>query len=644
MRPRLLIFIIFFLATTAPVFPQTPTVVSGTVIDTNGLPYSFARVSAQLIPSTASPTIIVNGIPTQIGGQQNANADTNGTFSMNLFCNTAGGGCSVISPSGTTWQITVTTNGMLPPFGLGPQSCSATLAITGVSQSVSASFNTCPAETRAGSLTGIPGNGTVTTFSSGALSPLFTTSVATPTTTPALSYVLSNAAANTVFGNCTGSSAAPNYCALTNAMLPAGSSVSSVGLSLPPEYSVSGSPVTSAGTLTGAWAPEYPNTVLAGPTLNSIGGIFDGWNQATASSATTLPITLTPSTNHDWAFYLAQTNPGTSQGSPLAVSGGGSWVNVFTSGNVAALFQQSLSSAAPLTATGSLPNATSWAGALFFLTASGTPSVVQKRSSSGGLSSPLSLAFTSNTTIGNDILVALIGVPPSAGTLTAKITDSQGNLYTPVALSQNGTAEFVLGWLTANIPGATLDNITYTCLTNCGAIASGDFTIAEVANLTTATGQPTFQPIANVLANASVQPIQVFSATTLGGDVSVAATTPTTVTSLAVTMPASGCPCRAHFSYSLYVNTGTSGVGYSFWINDGSANMAGVNTGQSNASSGGLTSASYGGYSTVTYANGANVTFTLITEGDHTYTVKAASQLAGNAPNSSFQVAISTSN
>ena len=53
--------------------------------------------------------------------------------------------------------------------------------------------------------------GTVTSFSAGTLSPLFTTSVATPTTTPALTFALSNAAANTIFANFTGSSAAPSY-------------------------------------------------------------------------------------------------------------------------------------------------------------------------------------------------------------------------------------------------------------------------------------------------------------------------------------------------------------------------------------------------------------------------------------------------
>lgn len=55
------------------------------------------------------------------------------------------------------------------------------------------------------------GSGTVTDFSSGSLSPLFTTNVATSTTTPALTFALSNASANTVFGNNTGLSATPSF-------------------------------------------------------------------------------------------------------------------------------------------------------------------------------------------------------------------------------------------------------------------------------------------------------------------------------------------------------------------------------------------------------------------------------------------------
>ncbi len=55
------------------------------------------------------------------------------------------------------------------------------------------------------------GSGTVTSVTSGNLSPIFTSSVATNSTTPAITYTLTNAGANTVLGNNTGSSAAPAY-------------------------------------------------------------------------------------------------------------------------------------------------------------------------------------------------------------------------------------------------------------------------------------------------------------------------------------------------------------------------------------------------------------------------------------------------
>jgi hypothetical protein len=54
------------------------------------------------------------------------------------------------------------------------------------------------------------GSGTVTSFSAGNLSPYFTTSVATATTTPALTFTASTIAANTVLGNASGSPAVPS--------------------------------------------------------------------------------------------------------------------------------------------------------------------------------------------------------------------------------------------------------------------------------------------------------------------------------------------------------------------------------------------------------------------------------------------------
>ncbi len=44
-----------------------------------------------------------------------------------------------------------------------------------------------------------------------------------------------------------------------------GGTVTSVGLSLPAQFTVTGSPVTGAGTLTGAWASQSANLVLASP-------------------------------------------------------------------------------------------------------------------------------------------------------------------------------------------------------------------------------------------------------------------------------------------------------------------------------------------------------------------------------------------
>lgn len=62
------------------------------------------------------------------------------------------------------------------------------------------------------------GLGTVTSFSAGNLSPIFTTSVATATTTPALSFILTNQSANTFLGGPTsGGAAAPTFRLLTTA-------------------------------------------------------------------------------------------------------------------------------------------------------------------------------------------------------------------------------------------------------------------------------------------------------------------------------------------------------------------------------------------------------------------------------------------
>lgn len=133
---------VFFLCALS-ISAQNTTVVSGTVQDSNGTPYSFATVQAQLIPSGITPTIPppCNGqssTPCSVSIFTSGNTDAAGNFSMNLASN------AVLSPAGTQWQFSINEIGSPLPIGTGPQVCNATLTISGASQSVSASFAACP--------------------------------------------------------------------------------------------------------------------------------------------------------------------------------------------------------------------------------------------------------------------------------------------------------------------------------------------------------------------------------------------------------------------------------------------------------------------------------------------------------------------
>jgi hypothetical protein len=103
--------------------------------------------------------------------------------------------------NGGTGLATLTSNGIL--YGNGTGNAGVTAAGTN-GQVLAANSSGVPTWVT-------PTGGTVTTVSSGSLSPIFTTSVTTPTSTPAISYSLTNAGVETVFGNNTGSSAAPAY-------------------------------------------------------------------------------------------------------------------------------------------------------------------------------------------------------------------------------------------------------------------------------------------------------------------------------------------------------------------------------------------------------------------------------------------------
>lgn len=179
--------------------------------------------------ATTTPTLQLG---TSLNGIVNANGTGFGTVSIGSGLNYSGGVLS--ATGGTSLNGLVSANGSAfttASIGAGLSFSANTLTNTinntnqltngaGFLTNITGLVNAGSNITITGSGTsGSPyvvnasggGTGTVTTFSSGNLSPLFTTTVSNPNTTPALQFILSNAAANSVLGNNTGSSAVPVY-------------------------------------------------------------------------------------------------------------------------------------------------------------------------------------------------------------------------------------------------------------------------------------------------------------------------------------------------------------------------------------------------------------------------------------------------
>lgn len=149
--------------------------------------------------------------------------------------------------------------------------------------------------------------GTVTNFSAGDLSPLFTTSEATTTTTPALTFTLSNAGAHTYFGNATGSSAAPSF--TSNAAL---TKTDDTNVTL----TLGGSPTTSLlepVSLTLGWTGQL-SVSRGGTGAGTLTGILQGNGTSavtaiTNSSTTGQVLRVTGASTYAWgALDLANTN------------------------------------------------------------------------------------------------------------------------------------------------------------------------------------------------------------------------------------------------------------------------------------------------------------------------------------------------
>ena len=144
--------------------------------------------------------------------------------------------------------------------------------------------------------------------------------------------------------------------AITNQSSGSGGTVTSVGLSLPSEITVSNSPVTSSGNLTGVWASETAKTFLAAP--NAANGTpsfrtiaasdIPTLNQSTSGTAAGLSAILVPSSGG--------TGIANNVASTLTISG--SYASTFTVTNTTTITLPTTGTLATLAGTETFTNKT----------------------------------------------------------------------------------------------------------------------------------------------------------------------------------------------------------------------------------------------------------------------------------------------
>lgn len=195
---------------------------------------------------------------------------------------------------------------------------------------------------------------------------------------------------------------------------------------------------------------------------------------------------------------------------------------------------------------------------------------------------------------------------------------------------------------------------------------SGDYTVGQVTGAapilnptflgtpaapTASPGTSTTQLATTAFVQAAVgasTAILAQSTTTCSGCPILYGNSDTTIISHSVTMPNSGCPCRVHARYSLYLTTGSSGADLAR-VTDGTNNWASANNNTTGSVGSGSTYGLAGeGISPVTYANSATVTFTVKSANSHsgnaTANLNPASDVtAGTWPQSSLVLTVISS-
>ena len=324
------------------------------------------------------------------------------------------------------------------------------------------------------------GTGSVTSVGL-ALPSIMSVSGSPVTTSGTLTGTLTTQAVNTLFaGPSSGAAAAPTFRALTTADIPALSYVTSVGLALPSIMSVSGSPVTGSGTLTGALTTQAVNAIFAGPSSGAAATpTFRALTTAdipalsyVTSVAATVP-----------AFLSVSGSPITSSGT-LAISYSGTALPIANGGTGQTTASAAFNALSPVTSTGDLilGNGVNSATRLpiglnnYVLTSNGTTATWAAASGSGA-------------TISNDTATATNLYPlfanATSGAVSTIYTGDAKYLYKPSTGELTATAHVSSNGIQIN---ANTVATSYTIATGNNGLSAGPVSVSTGVTVTVSTG------------------------------------------------------------------------------------------------------------------------------------------------------------
>jgi hypothetical protein len=187
-------------------------------------------------------------------------------------------------------------------------------------------------------------------------------------------------------------------------------SVTSVGLTAPKEFTVSGSPVTSSGTLGLAWAPENPGTVFETPPPGLSG--YEGASTAGGNGGTNITVSLTPLTSTSFGLYAVDGN------STFANPSGWNVLNSRT-------FYKAISGTSPVSITQTVQSGSFVEAECLALFQGPAPAFVQSNNLNGTQQG--TLAFSSSNTAGNTLVVFMQAHGGTAASVL--MSDTNGNQY-----------------------------------------------------------------------------------------------------------------------------------------------------------------------------------------------------------------------